>query len=76
MQFGRALYRILHAVHDADDKKGPVYLLKLDISDGFYRIAVRTNDILSLGIVLPYEPGEEPLVAFPIVYQWAGQNHR
>jgi hypothetical protein len=36
MQFGRALDRVLYQIHHANPEYGPVYLLKLDISDGFY----------------------------------------
>jgi len=48
-------------------KLGPVYLLKLDISDGFYHIDLAIDDIPKLGVVFPNWPGEEPLVAFPLV---------
>ena len=36
MQFGRALNRVLHRIATADPADGQVYLLKLDLSDGFY----------------------------------------
>jgi hypothetical protein len=38
MQFGRALWRILTNIHKADHRLGPVFLSKVDIADGFYRI--------------------------------------
>jgi hypothetical protein len=38
MQFGRALWRILNAIARANPTLGPVYLSKVDIADGFYRI--------------------------------------
>ena len=48
MQFGRALERILREILLSDPKFGPIYLLKADISDGFYRIfVVAKNSILS-----------------------------
>ena len=67
MQFGHALDRILREILLADPTMGPIYLLKLDISDGFYRINLAIEDILRLGVVFPVADGEEPLVAFPLV---------
>mmetsp|Transcript_50704 Transcript_50704/g.122309 ORF Transcript_50704/g.122309 Transcript_50704/m.122309 type:complete len:800 (-) Transcript_50704:1111-3510(-) len=67
MQFGRTLDRMLAKIHHADDRHGPVYMLMVDISDGFYRVPLRAEHIPSLGMVLPYQEGEEPHVAFPLV---------
>jgi hypothetical protein len=67
MQFGHALDRILREILLADPKLGPIYLSKLDISDGFYRINLAIDDIPKLGVVFPVKEGEEPLVAFPLV---------
>lgn len=67
MQFGHALDRILREILLADPTMGPIYLLKLDISDGFYRINLAIEDIPRLGVVFPVAEGEEPLVAFPLV---------
>ncbi|CAJ1939705.1 unnamed protein product [Cylindrotheca closterium] len=38
MQFGRTLQRILQRILLSDPSFGPVYLSKIDIADGFYRI--------------------------------------
>ena len=38
MQFGHALDRILREIIIADPSLGPVQLLKVDLSDGFYRV--------------------------------------
>ena len=38
MQFGRTLHRLLQKIHYANERFGPVYLSKLDLSDGFYRL--------------------------------------
>ncbi|CAJ1940912.1 unnamed protein product [Cylindrotheca closterium] len=38
MQFGRALHRILQRILQANPLHGPVYISKIDIADGFYRI--------------------------------------
>jgi hypothetical protein len=65
MQFGRALDRVLRAILTADPRHGPVYMLKIDLSDGFYRIPVRPEDVQKLGVAFPTKPGEPYLVAFP-----------
>ncbi len=66
MQFGRALDRILAQLLHADPSHGPVHLIKVDLSDGFYRVLVRARDIAKLGVAIPSLPGEEPLIAFPL----------
>jgi hypothetical protein len=66
MQFGKALWRVLQTIVYADPRAGPVYLFKLDVADGFYRVWVRPPDVLKLGVAFPVEPGEEPIVAFPL----------
>ncbi len=38
MQFGHALDRILREILLADPAMGPVQMLKIDLSDGFYRL--------------------------------------
>jgi hypothetical protein len=38
LQFGHALHRILRKIRFANTDYGPVYLLKVDIADGFYRV--------------------------------------
>ena len=67
MQFGGTLKRILHKILSAHPKYGPVYMLKIDLSDGFYRVPLRANDIPRLGVILPRDPNRnEDLVAFPL----------
>jgi hypothetical protein len=41
MQFERALLQILQKIVRSDPRMGPIYLYKIDIADGFYRIAIR-----------------------------------
>ena len=48
--------------------------MKLDISDGFYRIALNVNDIPKLGVAFPTPPGHEPLIAFPLVLPMGWKN--
>jgi len=64
MQFGGALDRILFRVWTADPSHGPVYMFKLDLSDGFYRVPLSSAAIPALGVLLP---GPDNLVAFPLV---------
>ena len=67
MQFGRALHRLLRQIRFAPPQHGPVYMLKVDLSDGFYRVWLRPSDAPVLGVAFPSLPDEEPLVAFPLV---------
>jgi hypothetical protein len=66
MQFGRTLHRLLQQISMANPRFDPVYMSKLDIADGFYRIPLRVEDIPKLGVVFPKCPGEVQLVAFPL----------
>lgn len=66
IQFGRALYRVIHNIVGANPRYGPVYMSKIDISDGFYRIWVAISDIPKLDVALPVAPGQTPLVTFPL----------
>ena len=66
MQFDKAFYRLLSRIVHADPAYGPVWLGKIDIADGFYRIGLQPRDIPKLGVILPTS-GDEPLVAPPPV---------
>ena len=74
MQFGHALDRILREILLADPQLGPVYMLKLDIFDGFYRVNIAPNDVPKLGVVFPSRPGKEQLVALPLVLPMGWKN--
>ena len=65
MQFGRTLDRLLRKVLIADPAKGRVYLLKVDLADGYYRMHLGTHSAPKLAVVFPSSPGEPPLVAIP-----------
>lgn len=67
MQFGRAFERLLHKIHHANPHYGPVYMIKIDLSDGFYRMPLSSSHLPALGVVFPHRPGEVPLVALPLV---------
>ncbi|KAI2489281.1 hypothetical protein MHU86_25315 [Fragilaria crotonensis] len=67
MQFGRALQRVMTTIVHADcGRYGPVYLAKIDIADGFYRVWLQVADIPKLGVALPTALDCPPLVAFPL----------
>jgi hypothetical protein len=74
MQFGHAIDRILRHILLADQRHGPVYLLKIDLSDGFYRIDTNPDDIPRLGVVFPTEDNQDPLIAFPLVLPMGWKN--
>ena len=67
MQFGRALERVLQKVATADTAQGPLYLLKINLSDSFYRVRLRVQDAPMLGVAFPVAPGEPLLMAIPLV---------
>ena len=66
MQFGRTLWRLLYRIHHANDQFGPVYLSKVDLSDGFYRLWLNPMDTIRLAALFPSRPGEPKLVAIPL----------
>ena len=57
--FGRLLQH-------ADPDKGPVYMAKFDISDGFYRLFLDPDDAPKLAVLMPKYNGEPQLVAVPL----------
>jgi hypothetical protein len=67
MQFGKALWRILAGIVDENPRLGPVYISKVDITDGFYCIWVKAEGIPKLGVLLPVEEGQDRLIGFPVV---------
>ncbi len=74
MQFGRTLECILWEILFANPAHGPVQIIKLDISDGFYQIGHNIINIPKLGVVFPTLPGDEPLIAFPLVLPMGWTN--
>jgi hypothetical protein len=67
MQFGRALLRILQKISRSSPRLGPVFLSKIDISDGLYRIDIRSEDVPKMAIIFPKAAGEEQLIGLPLV---------
>ena len=74
MQFGHALERILRQILLADPALGHIKLIKVDIADGFYRIALNIEDIPKLGVIFPTLPGQQRLVALPLVLPMGWKN--
>jgi hypothetical protein len=67
IQFDKALWCILSAIVQSNPRRGPVYLSKVDIADGFYCIWVQAVDVPELGVLLPAVAGQEHLIGFPLV---------
>ena len=74
MQFGRALERIIRKILLANPKYGKVHLIKVDLSDGFYRINLNPRDAVKLAVAFPSLPGEPPLVALPLSLPMGWKN--
>jgi hypothetical protein len=74
MQFGPSLECILQEILFPNPAHGPVQMIKLDISDGFYRIGLNIDNIPKLGVVFPVLPDDEPLIAFPLVLPMGWTN--
>ena len=67
MQFGHSLQRILQRMYDADPRHGPIYMMRVDIADGFSRVGLAPEDVTSLGVYLPPGTYGNTLFAFPLV---------
>ena len=67
MQFGGTLKRILQQIYSAKPRYGPIFLLKIDLSDGFYRVPLSADHVPRLGVILPPpSAGSDDLIAFPL----------
>ena len=58
----------------ADPALGPVYMVKADVSDGFYRIGIRPEDAPKLGLIFPSGADEEPMGAIPLTLPMSWKN--
>jgi hypothetical protein len=74
MQFGRALERFLRQILLADPRWGPIYMLKVDLSDGFYRVGLAPRDAPKLAMVFPTRRHQPKLVAIPLVLPMGWKN--
>ena len=66
MQFGRAFQRLMQRIAYANPRFGPVHLLKVDLSDGYYRVPLNSRGALNLAVAIP-STRRLPLVAIPMV---------
>ena len=66
MQFGQTLKRLLQRIYCANDVFSPVYMSKIDLFNGFYRLWLQPEDTLKLAVLFPSRPGEAPLVGIPL----------
>ena len=74
MQFGHAFEHILREILLANPKYGPVLMMKVCLSNSFYRVGLCVEDIPKLGVVFPTLPGEPSLVALPLVLPMGWKN--
>ena len=74
LQYGRAFDRITRQILLVDPKHGPVYLLKCDIADGYYRLGLNINDIPRLAVAFPTAMQNDPLIALPLVLPMGWKN--
>ena len=63
MKYFQALDCIIRELEIADPALGAVYVLKDDVGNGFYHIALWHGDTPNLGLVLPSAVNREDLVA-------------
>ena len=70
MQFDNVLDRISVRLYWPTPSLGPVKLMQVDLSDGFYYINLNTYDIPKLGVIFPTKPGQETIIAFPLSCPW------
>ena len=66
MQFGRTLSRLLYLIHHAISHFGPVYMSKVYLSDGFYRLWLRSEDIHRLAVFFSFTKNKPALVGIPV----------
>jgi hypothetical protein len=57
---------VLRHIKSANQHLGHVYLCKIEIADGFYRIWIRASDVPKLGVLFPNTNGKEYLVGCPL----------
>ena len=67
IQFGHALNLILCEIILTDLSLGPVKLMEVEFSDGFYHVNLKIDGTPKLGEVFPTKPGQESITMFPLV---------
>jgi hypothetical protein len=66
MQFGQTLPRLLQRIAYAPRHHGPPLLMKLDLSDGYYRVRLSPEAALQLAVVLPGPKPSTPVIGIPL----------
>jgi len=74
MQFGHTLDRLLREILLANPTNDYTEMLKVDLSDGFYRINLNIEDIPKLGVVFPSSDPSKKLVALSLVLPLGWKN--
>ena len=74
MRFVHSLERFLRQMLLANPTQGPVEMIKVDVSDGFYRMCLNRQDITKLGIVFPTLHGKQCLVSLPLALPMGWKN--
>ena len=74
MQYGWALERLICEIVYADPGLGYVYLLKANVSNGFYLIGLHPEDAPKLGLIFLSGEEEEPMVATPLTLTMVWKN--
>ena len=65
MRFGNTLHLTLKTIHHANPALGPVYLIKVDLSDTYMRLWVLMEDASSVAFLFPKKnPTDPQLVIF------------
>ena len=63
IQYVQVLDRLIREVGIVEPALGPVYILKEDVSNGFYRIGMQPTDAPNTGLVFPADGIAEELVS-------------
>jgi len=64
LKFGRTLLWILQTIVNSHPSLGPIYIIKIDLANGFYHIHLTPCQLSALGVAFPTRAGAPKLVAF------------
>jgi len=74
LQFGHAILCILHAIMCSNPSHSPVYMIKIDLTNGFYCIHLAPANILLLGVAFPQPAHKTALITFPMALPMGWMN--
>lgn len=74
IQHGKALDCYLWHILLANPKYGPIYMLKYDLADGYYRLGLVICDIPELVVVFSTSQHQDPPIALPLVLPMGWKN--